>query len=1008
MGAVMKVELDALRTSEDVRALPDAELLQLHHRLHQLYGAARARGEATEYPYVNLHVWVVEEMERRGMRHNPHDALDRETERLRKGAVPEWIARALEGAQDMVLVPAYVSVVGSAVAKEDPGDLDVLVREDHERVSRGMHESLFLLVRKLLDPEKRGLGIHMLYNAQGPHLAGGQGYVPLFDLVLRPRREAELVQKAQTVTPIATYQAQKPMMAGYTDFTDIGELWRAWGEKALAEGPVLVSPKVDGFRTILQRKGERVSIRFEDLGEERADALPQIAEEIPDGAIIEGELVAAREGHWLARPQILSFLAGKEDGEPYVFLYDLLAWDGEDVHERPFSERLKLLRLVEGKHLIVLPQVEVTTKAELEQAARAMAHWTWRWGGPPVEGVVTRKAAMPYTFGPTDDYAKTKKALELKVKVVAVHRKANGYTYTGALRSEDGEDVILGDTFVSKEKLANEGDTLNVLVEELVLDQDGRLSWGKPTPIGPDRSRPAYTVQQAIDLARRFGVLKEYAPKRVEKAAGLTFLARVLDARKTAEGYVYRLGLPQPLFGVSDRQVEKWGGQPHQVVGESLPNPGIEAKRGDVLVVAARELRREVGSGELHLVGAQVLAVLQGVSPNSAGQVVGQAKELGVLRDGQGNVLKAEPEGEGGENRSEAALQNWEAHWQEAMPLSGKWLPFILHAHWRGLTKDEAQLGMEALLQTDNSLHFDLRLGTDRFHGWFGFTLFAGRAADNREELRIFRMQHDPEEKLEAAPKQFGPAAWLQVGLKEPLVVEPGGVGSTTRAYSKFFAIDHGRWRLGFARQHAVELWLDGQHLKGRYMLQYAEMGGRRTWLLTRPEDQRPYAQTHKLDDVVDELRQKRQRWLVWPKDPSDLGKGMELIDVSRFAKIVKAEEERRYTLAVAYPANEVDAHGATMTPEDLEQAAWDFLRKSRKIGLMHKAGTDGAGEVVESYIYRGPPWEINGERVEPGDWLLGVVWTPEAWELIRKGELTGFSIQGWGRKVVTQEARGR
>ena len=31
----------------------------------------------------------------------------------------------------------------------------------------------------------------------------------------------------------------------------------------------------------------------------------------------------------------------------------------------------------------------------------------------------------------------------------------------------------------------------------------------------------------------------------------------------------------------------------------------------------------------------------------------------------------------------------------------------------------------------------------------------------------------------------------------------------------------------------------------------------------------------------------------------------------------------------------------------------------SRRVGLMHKDGTTGAGTVVESFIYRGDPWTI-------------------------------------------------
>jgi hypothetical protein len=115
------------------------------------------------------------------------------------------------------------------------------------------------------------------------------------------------------------------------------------------------------------------------------------------------------------------------------------------------------------------------------------------------------------------------------------------------------------------------------------------------------------------------------------------------------------------------------------------------------------------------------------------------------------------------------------------------------------------------------------------------------------------------------------------------------------------------------------------------------------------------------------------------------------------YRAIVKADEQR-YTLGVAYPANEVDAHKEFTDPIELEQAAWSAMARQMGIGIQHMDGTDGAGVVVESYIYRGPSWEMDGQTVKPGDWLLGVVWTPTAWQLIRSGQLTGYSIQGYAQ----------
>lgn len=117
--------------------------------------------------------------------------------------------------------------------------------------------------------------------------------------------------------------------------------------------------------------------------------------------------------------------------------------------------------------------------------------------------------------------------------------------------------------------------------------------------------------------------------------------------------------------------------------------------------------------------------------------------------------------------------------------------------------------------------------------------------------------------------------------------------------------------------------------------------------------------------------------------------------------------EYQKYTLGVVYPAKQIDFHGDTMSHDELEKAAWNFMGKdsvSSRVGLMHKQGTAGAARVVESYIYRGPKWEMKDatgadQTVMPGDWLMGVVWNDEGWNAIKAGEITGYSLQGIARK---------
>jgi hypothetical protein len=90
---------------------------------------------------------------------------------------------------------------------------------------------------------------------------------------------------------------------------------------------------------------------------------------------------------------------------------------------------------------------------------------------------------------------------------------------------------------------------------------------------------------------------------------------------------------------------------------------------------------------------------------------------------------------------------------------------------------------------------------------------------------------------------------------------------------------------------------------------------------------------------------------------------------------------------------------------ENVEQAAWDYLLKSRNVGLWHEDGTDGAGQVVESYIYRGPDWAVNDYVVKSGDWMVGIQWDEQTFPLIKSGKIGGVSMQGTARRSIPTPA---
>lgn len=168
------------------------------------------------------------------------------------------------------------------------------------------------------------------------------------------------------------------------------------------------------------------------------------------------------------------------------------------------------------------------------------------------------------------------------------------------------------------------------------------------------------------------------------------------------------------------------------------------------------------------------------------------------------------------------------------------------------------------------------------------------------------------------------------------------------------------------------------------------------SWVAQKMPDVRAFAVSSALEKTFTKEYVKSLGWgdAAWDEAILD-----SLAPITKALTVMKADSEQRYTLGVAYPAKELDAHREFMNPEQLEKAAWTALAKGLRLGVMHKAGTDGAAQVVESYIYRGPRWEIAGQIVESGDWLVGAIWNEETWARIQAGELTGYSMQGWATR---------
>jgi DNA ligase-1 len=137
--------------------------------------------------------------------------------------------------------------------------------------------------------------------------------------------------------------------------------------------------KWDGIRAQLVRRAGQSFLwsRGEELVTDRYPELAALGELLPDGTVLDGELLPWRDGGVLPFAQLQRRIGRKTLGKkllgevPVILMaYDLLEWQGRDIRERPLSERRALLEeLVSQLHHRDIDSTEVTELVEQEPKA---------------------------------------------------------------------------------------------------------------------------------------------------------------------------------------------------------------------------------------------------------------------------------------------------------------------------------------------------------------------------------------------------------------------------------------------------------------------------------------------------------------------------------------------------------------------------------------------------------------------------------------------------------------
>ena len=171
-------------------------------------------------------------------------------------------------------------------------------------------------------------------------------------------------------------------------------------EEVPPAGNWIFEPKWDGFRVLVFRDGDEILIQSRDeksLNRYFPEMIEPLRRHLPRSAVLDGELVIAREGRLefdmlqlrihpaASRVQLLA----RESPASFVF-FDLLCRDNRDLRSEPFEERRAQL---EAMLASAAPPIHITPATRERNIA---IDWFKRFEGAGLDGIVAKPVNLPY------------------------------------------------------------------------------------------------------------------------------------------------------------------------------------------------------------------------------------------------------------------------------------------------------------------------------------------------------------------------------------------------------------------------------------------------------------------------------------------------------------------------------------------------------------------------------------------------------------------------------------
>jgi len=323
------------------------------------------------------------------------------------------------------------------------------------------------------------------------------------------------------LAPFGLYTPPKPTMSHIT------EAFKAEDIQEWAKGKTLVAePKLNGFRAVIEKKGSRIRIKTEG-GKDLTKKFPEITKTLsylPEDFILDASMGIEKSGKPLPRIKLMTLMADKpalaEDENVVFTMFDMPYYGNQDYHTMYWSARRKILQRFYKAKLERNPHFDITPTRFPKGMQGINAAFTAFANLPQSEGIMLKDVESTWsTDGSETGWAKIKKEVEIKVKVLEINKTGKGaYVYNAGVFTDDGHKEIkpLGKTFSTKIK-ASVNDIITVGVEEILPEPDSWISWLGPRVIDvdPDRKEP-YDVPQIVGIAERGGILQKARSQKAE------------------------------------------------------------------------------------------------------------------------------------------------------------------------------------------------------------------------------------------------------------------------------------------------------------------------------------------------------------------------------------------------------------------------------------------------------------------------------------------------------------